>query len=411
MSVLPPSGSLSAADVVRLLPMAVDLQRAGRLAEAERIYQAVLAAQPDNFDALHFLGVLCHQRKDGARGAALVRRALALRPDQAGAHNNLGNILRVSGDLPGAIAAYRQAVALAPTDADAHENLARACREAGDEEAAALASHQALLLRPRAAAESYHRVGAALYAFGRLAEAAAIYEKWLTVEPEHPVPRHLLAACRGQEIPARASDDFVARTFDGFAATFDETLARLEYRAPALVAEAARAALPAGAAGLDVLDAGCGTGLCGPLLRAQAARLVGVDLSPGMLDVARGRAVYDALEAAELTVWLEAHPRAYNLVVSADTLVYFGALERVLAAAAGALRPGGRLVFTVEEAAEEAAPGGHRLHPHGRYAHTRRYVEGALGAAGLATIAIAAAELRKENLAPVRGLVVSARAG
>lgn len=92
--------------------------------------------------------------------------------------------------------------------------------------------------------------------------------------------------------------------------------------------------------GLDMLDAGCGTDLCGPLLRAQARRLVGVDLSSGMVAKARARVGYDELVVAQLTAYLQVHSDAYDVVVSTDTLIYFGDLSPVFAAALGALRPG-----------------------------------------------------------------------
>ena len=92
---------------------------------------------------------------------------------------------------------------------------------------------------------------------------------------------------------------------------------------------------------LDVLDAGCGTGLCGPLLAPYARRLVGVDLSERMLDQARARDVYDELVKGELTEYLAASAGTFDAIVSADTLVYFGPLEAVAEAAERALRPGG----------------------------------------------------------------------
>ena len=114
----------------------------------------------------------------------------------------------------------------------------------------------------------------------------------------------MLAACSGRDVPARASDAFVEKTFDSFAASFDAKLASLGYRAPALVAEMlAHAGLDASRS-LDVLDAGCGTGLCGPLVAPYARRLVGVDLSEAMLARARARDVYDELVKGELTAYL-----------------------------------------------------------------------------------------------------------
>jgi predicted TPR repeat methyltransferase len=91
--------------------------------------------------------------------------------------------------------------------------------------------------------------------------------------------------------------------------------------------------------------------------------------------------------------------------VSADTLVYFGDLSRVIASFAGALRPHGLLVFTLEHA--DGAVVDYRLQPHGRYSHARSYVERVLTLAGLRSHIIQA-ELRMEAGAPVAGLVVRA---
>jgi predicted TPR repeat methyltransferase len=226
-------------------------------------------------------------------------------------------------------------------------------------------------------------------------------------EPDDPVARHTLAAVSGRDVPTRASDAYLQKTFDSFAASFEVKLAQLHYQAPALVAAAlADAGLPAARA-LDVLDAGCGTGLCGPFLAPYARRLVGVDLSEGMLGHARAKNVYDELVTGELTAYLEDRRDAFDLIVSADTLVYFGVLEDVAVAAAGALRSGGRLIFTVEEAAGDDAPSTYCIKPHGRFNHRAQYVERVLVDAGL-RVEIARAELRVESGLPVAGLVVTA---
>jgi len=146
--------------------------------------------------------------------------------------------------------------------------------------------------------------------------------------------------------------------------------------------------------------------LCGPMLRPHAKSLVGVDLSPAMIDLARRRAVYDAFAAQELTAYLRAHPATFDLIVSADTLVYFGDLHEVVMAAANALLPGGVLLFTVEKAAEDA---GYCLTPHGRYAHSRAHLSQTLTHASLATEDMREVNLRKEAEAWVAGYLAGAR--
>jgi predicted TPR repeat methyltransferase len=137
---------------------------------------------------------------------------------------------------------------------------------------------------------------------------------------------------------------------------------------------------------------------------------VGVDLSPGMLEMARPRQVYDDLIAAELTAHLESVPASCDLIASADTLVYFGDLKRVLAAAAGALRPGGLVIFTVEKAdPDRGEDRGFFLQYHGRFCHTEKYVRETLIAARLSVRELKPAVLRMEAGKPVAGLVVTAR--
>jgi predicted TPR repeat methyltransferase len=97
------------------------------------------------------------------------------------------------------------------------------------------------------------------------------------------------------------------------------------------------------------------------------------------------------------------------LIVSADTLVYFGDLGDVTAVAAKALRPGGVLVFTVERAQPADAPGGYRIHPHGRYSHTGDYLLRTLAEAGFIAPSLREVKLRKEASTWVEGWLVSAR--
>ncbi len=428
--------------VAEALQMAIEMHRQGRVDQAVLVYERILDTVPDQVDALHFLGLARHQQGRSEDALDLMGRALAQAPDVPDMRNNRGNVLKVLGRLDEAEADYRAALALRPDDVHALSNLGTVLRERGQLEDAEAVLRQAVALQPLhheahlnlgnvlaaqhrygeaadshkealrlrpSAGEAHRRLGATLYALGRVAEAADVYRRWLAQSPDDPEAAHLLAACTGQDVPGRASDRYVKSAFDRFAETFDRTLARLEYRAPSLVGEAARGVAGDRAGTLDVLDAGCGTGLCAPSLRPLARTLTGVDLSAKMLDRARTRGGYDALACAELTEFLREHPASYNLIVSADTLVYFGALEEAMKAAATALRSGGHLVFTVERSEDADAPHGSRVHPHGRYSHTESYLRRVLADAGLQVLSAPAVELRKEAGLWVPGTLVTAR--
>ena len=154
------------------------------------------------------------------------------------------------------------------------------------------------------------------------------------------------------------------------------------------------------------LDAGCGTGLCAPLLGPFVKRLVGVDLSDGMLQRARERGGYAALHQGELTAFLQHADEAYDLVISADTLCYFGDLSGFLAATHRALQGPGLVIFSLEAMNDDAR--NYELKFHGRYRHSRRYVTEVLEQAGFSVRSIEPRVLRKEFNEPVHGWIVTA---
>ena len=423
---------------------ATELHRNNQLEGAETLYQRILEAAPGQPDALHFLGLIRFQRGRPEEGIAFILQAIEQLPGHADFHNNLGNIRTSIGQLAEGRDSYLRAIALEPQRADFHNNLGVLYRADGDLDKAEAEYRQAVELDPRhfraynnlgmlyaarkdikAAVQYYcksitlmpqhpdgHKLlGMAYYSIGQIEEAAEVFRQWLTQQPDSPVARHMYAACSGQDVPERARDDYIVETFDRFADSFEEQLqVRLAYKAPELVTDALRRYLPAPAKQLRILDAGCGTGLCGPLVAPYAARLVGVDLSVGMLQKAEGKGCYDRLYRIELTEFLRqpAEAGAWDVILSADTLCYFGPLEAVAAAAYAALRPGGLFAFSVEDASEEA-PDGHVLNPHGRYAHSAPYVRRSLEAAGFKVLGIDPAVLRTEGGKPVNGLIVVAQ--
>jgi predicted TPR repeat methyltransferase len=387
---------------------AIEAHKGGRFGEAEAAYRHILQADPDNPDALNFLGMLKCQAGEPGAAAPLLRHAVAADPTNPHAWLNLGNVLLVSGAEQDGRAALEKATELAPDLPIAWFNLGVCLGRCRRPHEAASALHRALKLEP-GYLPAYESLATVLHFLGDYAEAAELYREWLVYDPHNPIPAHMLAAATGHEVPARATDEFVRRVFDAFAASFDDNLKALDYRAPEWIAERLGREHPADAS-LDILDAGCGTGLCGPLLRGMARRLVGVDISPAMLEKARVRAAYDELAVGELAQFMRSNARRFDSIVSADTLVYFGALEDVFTAAHTALRGAGSLTFTLERL-DEASPGlSHRLETHGRYTHSEDYVRSALAHAGFAASTFETRALRWERGAEVAGHLVWARA-
>ena len=414
----------------------------GRLAEAASAYRKVIALQSNSAAAYNNLGTVLKDQEDLDGALAAYRKAIALQPDHIGALLNLGSALAMREKLDEAIAAYEKVIDLNPTHAEAYYRLGHIYWDQGKyDEAAAVfqkttdldphhpdayfvlgnlfhehtryeeaieAYRKSILINPRMP-QAYRNLGLTLNILGRIDEAADVWEQWLKNEPDNPIPQYMLAAATGRNVPTRAGDDFIQKTFDSFARTFDKQLKRLSYHAPDLIAEAIAKELGPPTGELEVLDAGCGTGLCAPLLRPYARHLMGVDLSAGMIEKARERGGYDDLVTAELTDFMSRITERYDLLASADTLVYFGDLKPVFQAAAKTLRSGGHFVFTLEKAPDADGGCGFVLHLFGRYCHKESYVQTCLSEAGFAVRSMSPVILRMEAGKPVDGILAVAR--
>lgn len=415
------------------------LRRTGAMAEAAAEYRRALALNPALAEAQNNLGSLLREQGEPQQALAHVRRALDLMPDWPLALNNLGVTLKDLGRREEAADAFRRALALKPGYGLVHANLAallkdmkqwdEAERQADqairldkanadawlvlglirqgrkDLAGAEQALRKALALRPDLP-QAHFCLGELCREAGEIGQAVGHYRRYLDLDPSDLHGAGLAMAAGGAgPAPARAPDAYVASLFDQYAESFDQALVEgLHYRAPDLLKTALERGLER-RENLDVLDIGCGTGLCGVVLRPLARRLDGCDLSPRMVEKAAQRKLYDDLAVGDLVALMQARPAGYDLVTAGDVLVYLGDLAPVFAAAAVTLKAGGCFAFSVERTEEE----GFILGAHQRYAHSEGYLRAQAQAAGFTVVSLEPAETRYESGQPVPGYVVVLR--
>ncbi len=424
------------------LKVAMRLHQTNQFEHAEGVYRQILELLPDDPNVMHFFGLLRHQRGYSKEGADWIKKALSLDPEYLDAENNLGNIHLQLGEPELAEKCFRrvieckpefaeaygnlgialknlkrfdeaiehlsQAISLQPNDVYLYQNLGNVYRKLENYHEAISMYRKSLAIQPFNT-EAYKNLCRTFYLMGNPEECIEVVKEWLEHEPENPTALHMYASYTHTNIPPRASDEYVRQTFDGFAASFDGVLKRLDYKAPFLVQNALQQLNPDPGA-WQVLDAGCGTGLCGSLIRPNVKRLVGVDLSPNMLARANAREVYDDLFEAELTAFFSQAENTYDAITCVDTFCYFGDLTEATQSAAKALKPKGWFIFTLEKLNEsDATETGFRLNLHGRYSHTESYTCQTLTEAGFNIHNIEIAVLRKECSDLVAGLVVTAQ--
>ena len=205
-------------NTAQILQDALSLHQQGRLREAEKLYMRALKAAPDNFDALHLLGLINAQNGQMGEAYRLMSAALRINPNVPDVLINFANVLHGLKRDDEALATIDKALALRPGDPDAllhrgnalialnRPNDALPCfdavlaRDAGHRDALlnrgvaratlghheqALADFDAILARMPSDAEALYNRGTALIELGRYAEALFVFDKVLAAAPQH----------------------------------------------------------------------------------------------------------------------------------------------------------------------------------------------------------------------------------
>lgn len=240
---------------------------------------------------------------------------------------------------------------------------------------------------------AWYNLGCCYLSLGKTAEAYAAFRKSLALNPQHEETKFMLATMDGvrlpkEQLPLTMPLTLVVNHFDALAPTYDdEQLNALGYRGHTAMQQWVVNLLDRHRADYSLLELGCGTGLCGPLLRPVALRLVGVDVSRGMAEFAAGlqdpagRRIYDEIDRMDMRNYLAAQTaEIYDVVFSANSLNFVGDLAPIFEGVAKILRPGGFFAFSTDRWGQE----GYQLVPAlGRFAHSPSYLDQLAAKVGL----------------------------
>jgi predicted TPR repeat methyltransferase len=387
-----------------LVNLGAVLLRLARAEEAIAVLDAALAADPAQADAWCHRALACSELGRDAEALADLQRAFALGCRLPAAQHHHALVLNRLGRHEEALAALQALVQAEPAHAGAQLLLGQTAQTLGRLAQARQAYEAAVALAPQLA-EAWMHLGLLLNDLGDAPAAQQALQRARAAGGETPLLAYFSAALDDGPVPAAAPPAYVRALFDPYAEGFEQHLVdALHYCGHEAVVNAA-ATWHSGPAAL-ALDLGCGSGLCGALLRARAQRVEGVDLSPTMVAQARADGSYDAVHEAELVQHLqlrgERGERA-DLIVAADVFIYIGELAPVFAAVARVLAPGGVFAFTVEHE-EGAAP--YQLRRSLRYAHSEAGLRALAAAHGFVVRQARPLVLREEQRQPVAGLVL-----
>ena len=358
--------------------LGIALKDQGKLADAVLRYERAFAIKPNFPEALLNLGLILYEQSKLDEAVVRYKQALAIKPNFPEALSNLGHALYDQGNLDEAGACFEQALALKRDYAEARINLGTLLLEQG-KVAEATAEAEIACRLDKSPSFPHYSLGVLLARCG-LREAAQLqFKRYLEHEPDDRFGARMFLAGLGFEpIPERASDALVNRIYTARAASWDQIVTKTQpYRGAELVA-AMLATLRDEQESLDILDAGCGTGLVGILVRPRARCLEGIDLSSAMLQHAVEKGIYDRLYQGDLVKFLGSVSCKYDVITCAATLIHFGDLRPVFEAAATSLRDDGLFIFTLfpnEVNDSEFAVGPFDgLAPGGCYVHGAAYI-------------------------------------
>lgn len=379
---------------------------------ALKYYLQALDVQRDFYTANFNAASIYYDLRDYNTAYFYAKKTYQSYPESEEVQALLSNICIELGKNTEALQLLSDLYAKNPNDYWLCNQLSQVCQQEGEYEAALDMGWHAVLLSKGENAQQIN-FGYLLYEIAVENPSSNVREyamKWLQKYPENPVAKHMAAAIANSGNISQMSSSFVREIFDAFADDFEEVLADLDYAVPGQMAKFLEVLSESvGLKKMRILDAGCGTGLCAAYLKkyAKFRGLDGVDISEKMLEAAKRKKLYTRLYKEDLCKFLSVHEKTYDLINAADVFTYFGQLGNLFDLLFAALKPGGRILFSISE--NNQNENDYLLYLSGRFLHSKKYVETGLKKAGFLVEKINRVHLRNEGEKEVFGWIIMAQ--
>jgi predicted TPR repeat methyltransferase len=403
---------------------------------AKNLLSEIIITAPDYIKAIGMLGQIALEEKNYQSACDFFSKRLILEQNHSHTWHSLGQAEFMLKQYQESTTSYQNCLYHMPHHPSAHHELATAYIQLGQINEAT--KHYNLQLEIKPSAETFYnlavcfmyqeKVNDAIYFFTQAlklepdTEAAHInlgslyiknnnikqakihYQKALIINPSNSEVKHILSALTGTSVSAKAPKEYIESLFNQYAHYYDQHLVKhLDYQAHNLLLKYLDTDDWDNNT-LDILDLGCGTGLCGELFKLYAKHFIGIDISTEMINIASNKAIYDRLINDEI---LNILPSITNqdIILAADVFTYFGELTHLLQQCYASLKQNGKLAFTVESLHQNLP---FILQPSIRYAHSHDYIYKTLETAGFINVSINTSVLRHQFKQPVNGYTVTA---
>ncbi len=375
------------------------LNKLQRFKEAINVFQALILLAGEHPGAHFQLGLLWMQQlqfKAARDEFAMLQKA---HPFHFETNVNLATSYLRLGLLSEARTYYQQALTIIPTDVQVLFNLGvLAMQQSRIDEA--ITYYLKAVLQDKNLYEAHHNLGFIFLVKKNKENALHHFREALRIQPQNEALQHTINILLGDKKLTASPPGYIRSLFDSYADHYDAHLLQtLHYQVPHHFLALLKTQRNFKHATLDILDIGCGTGLCGEVFKPFAKRLIGVDIAEKMLAVAAQKNIYDELITADIIPYLEQANATFDLILAGDVIVYFGDLTALFKALRASLKPGGFFIFNVEVSMDAD----YVMTPSGRFAHSAQYIERLVKANHLTLVTHRVQPLRMENGKPVAG--------
>lgn len=385
---------------IQLVTAFIALQK---LEEAEKISSMLHKAEPLNVESLLLLGMIRKFQNKYDDAIIYYDKALSIQPDAISVLINKGLVLQAMGKVDDAIKLFQTVTKQAPTLAQIWHILAMAWLAKADLKQAIPCFEKAFELNP-IDVELGVQLAKAYRHVGRTSECETVCKKVLETDPDNAEALFFQNAYSKQashetldRIPAEVTRQMYKGKSEmpsSLGKSFNDSLTTtLEYKAPEVLNMAVRDQFGTVSKKIDVLELGCGSGLCGSKFSDIANLLIGTDISPDMLAGAKEKNAYSELYDADLIDALDNYESTFDLIIAMDVLCFFGDLTDIFNRCKRALKEHGIFGFSVVKPKSDAV---FELQTYGHFVHSLVHLEQVAESTGFKQVFVEELPLRRE---------------
>lgn len=405
-------------DIEVLAQLGEVLSDSGNSSDAISVYKQVLLSAPQHEKTLFLIAQLYYENKDYHNAEVFYLKLYQQNKTNIKVVNNLGRLYEEVGQMDKAILYYNEAIQINNKIPVIHLNLGKVLLKKGkasNNDSAliqqAMASYNKTIELDPNQPEAYFEMGKVHSLLGNNDKA----KQYFTQALKNKLPgdfkkpkefilavKYYLSSINDPEIYDQDKKEFIADLFDGYADKFDSHLVnQLKYKTPELINKSLLELIDTNKK-YNILDLGCGTGLCAPYLSSYSGQLTGIDLSEKMIQKAAIPGLYTNLVVGEISEIVSQSDMIYDITVAADVFVYIGGLADIFNACSAKMLPGSIFIFSTEKHDSNDTEN-YRLYDTGRYKHTISYLDSLIKSYGFELIKHNECVLREDGGTPIIG--------